>query len=231
MTRTALLGLLLALPMTMACSSKGGPASKSPEPGATTAVAKDDQACAKICQASEQCGDSPTTCNAKCEEWLVHRSRAGIATKAAACAVPKIQTACAEDATRGAARALVTCVDIAGRMELQRDKKSLFVAARAICERGARCGGGSKSDAAACTERLIATSPTPRGLGIFGAIRPEIVQDFASCMQSTACEGSTASCFAEMMGEEGSPEESAPEETAPPSKAPTTSDAPPSTKI
>jgi hypothetical protein len=189
----------------LACSSEGAPPAKSPAnqaEGSKTVAASDTDACNKICEASRACGDSTEECAHKCNSWLVERSRTGIARQTATCAVPRIENACAKDASRGAARALVNCVDDAGRTALSKDKKSLVVAAHAICARGARCGGGSQGDAAACVEKIMSSSPMPRGLGIFGATRPEIVKDFASCMDASPCDGSPAVCFAGMMGEE-----------------------------
>jgi hypothetical protein len=203
--QAALLGALLIGGVTTGCSSKGGPSARSPElagASAKSTAVDDASACAKICEASQACGDAPATCTHKCNAWLVERSRTGIARQTATCAVPRIESACAKDAARGAARALVNCVDEAGRTALRKDKQSLVVAAHAICARGARCGGGNSSDASACVDRMINSSPTPRGLGIFGAVRPEVVKDFASCMEASPCEGSPAACFAGMMGEE-----------------------------
>jgi hypothetical protein len=124
----------------------------------------------------------------------------------------------------------VNCVDDAGRTALRKDNKSLVVAAHAICARGARCGGGSQGDAATCVEKIMSSSPMPRGLGIFGATRPDIVKDFASCMDASPCEGSPAACFAGMMGEEvmEGDDEGPPPESAP---APSSSSSGPDTKI
>lgn len=189
----------------VACSSGGTPPAKSAsnEPAMQAkSAASDADACKKICDASRACGDSTEECTHKCNSWLVERSRTGIARQTATCAIPRIENACAQDASRGAARALVNCVDDAGRTALRKDKQSLVVAAHAICARGARCGGGNQGDAAACVDKIISSSPMPRGLGIFGATRPEIVKDFASCMDASPCDGSPAACFAGMMGEE-----------------------------
>lgn len=186
---------------TVGCSSKSNTAPAKSPVAQNGSPAVDVQACARICEASSACGDEKQACQSKCNDWLIERSRAGIAQQAATCAVPRIESACAAEATRGAARALVMCVDEAGRNALRNDKSTLLVAAKAICERGARCGGGSAEEAQACVARLASASPTPRGLGIFGAVKPGFVGQFASCMQSSDCSESAAGCFAAMMGE------------------------------
>ncbi|MGZ3421817.1 MAG: hypothetical protein ACXVEF_17995 [Polyangiales bacterium] len=215
--RAALASTLLVF----GCSEPSAPAPKTPQSGSQKTATDDASACDRICEASEACGDATPECTQKCNAWLVKRSRSGIARQTAACAVPRIERACANDASIGAARALVNCVDDAGRNALRNDNQALVVAVHAICERGARCGGGGQGDATACVDRVVKASPTPRGLGIFGAIRPEIVKDFASCMQKTSCNGSSAACFANMLGEdvvgpEGPSEE--PASTAPDTK-------------
>jgi hypothetical protein len=196
MMRSALLLLVLAL---FACSPKGPNETKV----AVNSGKGDSSACAEICDASAACGDAPQTCVSRCNEWLIRRSRPGIAKTAAACAVPRIDNACEKDTSRAAAKALVACVDDAGRDALRKDKTSLLTAARAICERGARCGGGSTKEAGKCVERITSQNPPPRGLGIFGAVKPELVEEFASCMQSSECGPGGAVCFGEMLGETG----------------------------
>lgn len=203
--RTALVLSVLALSASAACSPKA-----HPTPAVAAAHSNDASACSEICDASAACGDSPQSCVARCNEWLVRRSRPGIARTAAACAVPRIDSACESDAARAAAKALVSCVDDAGRATLRKDKSTLLVAARAICERGARCGGGSSKETTQCVERITRANPPPRGLGIFGAIKPELVEDFASCMQSSECGPGGAVCFGEMLGETGEEPEVAP---------------------
>lgn len=214
-----------------ACASQErGPASaKSPDStgGGPQAVANDRAACDDICSASAACGDEPKECLTRCQEWLVKRSRPGIASATAKCAVPRIDLACEEDAEKGAARALVMCVDQAGREELRGDKKALLTAARAICERGARCNGGDAGDAKLCVDKITASEPAPKGLGIFGAIRPEHVQQFASCMQTTECGPAAAVCFGEMLGEDVEEPDSAPAADEPP----VDTEAPGTTKI
>ena len=169
-------------------------------------AAADGDACQQICEASAACGDSPNTCAPRCNEWLVQRSRPGIAGAAARCAVPRIDSVCGEhDASKGAATALVACIDEAGRQALTRDNHSLLVAARAICERGVRSSddGHGDADTESCVER-ITVGNIPRGLGIFGAVKPELVERFASCMDTSECSGGSAgasSCFGEMLGE------------------------------
>ena len=172
----------------------------------------DGSACSKICQASAACGDTPEVCEPKCQDWLVARSRPGIATETALCAVPRIDGVCANhEYARAAATALVSCIDEAGRKTLATDKSSLFVAARAICERGARCNDASEEDAVKCVDKITSTNHIPRGLGIFGAMKPALVQRFAQCMSMSACgpEGGASACFGQMLGEEddGTPDE------------------------
>jgi hypothetical protein len=142
----------------------------------------------------------------------VKRSRPGIAGTTAKCAVPRIGDACEQEESRAAAKALVSCVDDAGRAALVKDKSTLLVAARAICERGARCGGPGV-DTSRCIERITKANPPPRGLGIFGAMKPDLVEDFADCMQSSECGPAGAACFGEMLGEESetSPDVAPPE--------------------
>ena len=194
----------------VACAPKG----RGDPSVATHKQSGDSSACSEICDASAACGDSPQTCVARCNEWLIRRSRPGIAKSAAACAVPRIDNACEKDASRAAAKALVACVDDAGRDALRKDKSTLLVAARAICERGARCGGGSANEASKCVDRIASANPPPRGLGIFGAIKPDLVKEFASCMESSACGPGGAVCFGEMLGESGeSHEHGAPDGT------------------
>lgn len=182
-----------------ACSPKGA----SDKVATAKSSSTDTSACSEICDASAACGDSPQTCVSRCNEWLIRRSRPGIARTAAACAVPRIDSACERDASRAAAKALVACVDDAGRAALGSDKSTLLIAARAICERGARCGGASSKEASTCVERITRANPPPRGLGIFGAIKPELVDDFASCMKTSECGPGGAVCFGEMLGETG----------------------------
>jgi len=201
-TRLAVLvgggGVLLLLG---ACSPKGDAAKAAAAPG--TAKVADGQACAQICDASAACGDTSNQCLSRCNEWLVKRSRPGIASATAKCAVPRIDDACSEDAAQGAARALVSCVDEAGRSALASDKKTLLVAARAICDRGVRCGGGSPKDASYCVQRIVGAPSTPKGLGIFGAIKPTLVSEFASCLQTSGCGPGGSECFGAMLGETG----------------------------
>lgn len=206
---TALLVAILAL----ACSPKGKGGNVAAAGGTGDATA-----CSEICDASAACGDSPQTCVARCNEWLIRRSRPGIAKTTAACAVPRIDNACEKDASRAAAKALVACVDDAGRDALRKDKSTLLVAARAICERGARCSGATANDATKCIDRIASSNPPPRGLGIFGAIKPELVEEFADCMQASECGPAGAACFGEMLGETGGMDEEAP--TEPPKATP-----------
>jgi len=199
----------------------------------------DAGACTKICEASAACGDAADVCVPKCQDWLVTRSRPGIAGETARCAVPRIDGVCANhEYARAAATALVSCIDEAGRKALAVDKTSLFVAARAICERGARCNDASDEDAANCVEKITATNHVPRGLGIFGAMKPALVQRFAQCMSMSACgpEGGASACFGEMLGEDDSTEPGDEDEgtpATPPPKKPPVEEAPetPGTKI
>ncbi len=200
--------------------------------GAASSPVTDTKACAQICDASAACGDTEERCLTRCTEWLVKRSRPGIASATARCAVPRIDDACGTDAARGAARALVSCVDEAGRTALVSDKKTLFVAARAICERGARCQGGSPTDANSCIQRIVNAPAAPKGLGIFGAIKPTLVTEFATCLQTSGCGQAGAVCFGSMLGEtgvEGPDDDEAPSVPPPEQPAPTT--APAGTKI
>lgn len=171
--------------------------------GPSMAPGADGDACGRICEASAACGDSSDRCMARCNEWLIKRSRPGIATATARCAVPRIDDACESEETRGAAHALVSCVDEAGRSALVSDKTTLVVAARAICERGARCSGGSVTEAAACVQRIVNAPAAPKGLGIFGAIKPALVSEFAACLQSSVCGAAGTACFGAMLGETG----------------------------
>ena len=173
--------------------------------GATTPKSEiaDGDACARICAASAACGDSLDACQPKCQDWLVERSRPGIASETARCAVPRIGGVCAShEYARAAATALVSCIDEAGRKALATDKTSLFIAARAICDRGARCNDASSEEAALCVDKI--TAKIPRGLGIFGAMKPALVQRFAQCMSMSECgaEDGASSCFGEMLGDE-----------------------------
>jgi hypothetical protein len=203
-----------------ACSpnGKGKPAAQvAASPGQS-----DVSACSQICDASAACGDSPMTCQSRCNEWLVKRSRPGIAGTAAKCAVPRIGNACEQEASRAAAKALVACVDDAGRQALTKDKSTLLVAARAICERGARCGDGGTKETTKCVDRIAAQNPPPRGLGIFGAMKPELVEDFAACMEMSECGEGGAVCFGEMLGESGDEAPAVPAPSAPPKEKETT---------
>jgi len=190
---------VLSLSVLAACSPKG----RGSDAKVAASGKSDVSACGEICDASAACGDSPMTCQSRCNEWLVKRSRPGIAGSAAKCAVPRIGNACEKDASRAAAKALVACVDDAGRKALVKDKSTLLVAARAICERGARCAGGGAKETSHCVDKIAAANPPPRGLGIFGAMKPELVEEFADCMQSSACGPGGAVCFGEMLGESG----------------------------
>jgi hypothetical protein len=207
------IAVLVTLMAIAGCSPKG----KGEARVAANNGKGDVAACSEICEASAACGDAPDVCRSRCNEWLVKRSRPGIAGVTAKCAVPRIDNACETDASRAAAKALVSCVDDAGRAALAKDKSTLLVAARAICERGARCGGGAGHETTSCVERITKQNPPPRGLGIFGAMRPEIVNDFASCMKSSECGAGGAVCFGEMLGESGEDSES-PEPSAPPTE-------------
>lgn len=165
----------------------------------------DANACARICEASAACGDSPEVCVPKCQDWLVARSRPGIASETAICAIPRIDGVCANhEYARAAATALVSCIDEAGRKALAVDRSSLFLAARAICDRGARCNDASDEEAALCVEKITAAGKIPRGLGIFGAMKPALVQRFARCMSQSECGPSAGGsvCFGEMLGED-----------------------------
>lgn len=216
------LAVVLSLVPAVACSPKG----KGETKVAATTGKSDVSACSEICDASAACGDSPATCEARCREWLVKRSRPGIAGTAARCAVPWIGNACEQEASRAAAKALVACVDDAGRQALVKDKSTLLVAARAICERGARCGGGGANETSHCVDRITGANPPPRGLGIFGAMKPELVSDFADCMQSSECGPGGAVCFGEMLGESGDAP-GAPESGGAPSRPPAETPPPP----
>ena len=182
-----------------------------------TAVAKappgdpiDANACEHICAASAACGDAPSTCEPKCRDWLVNRSRPGIATATAKCAVPRIDGVCAKhEYARAAASALVACIDEAGRAALKVDNRALVVAARAICDRGARCNDASEEDADRCVEKITFGNKVPKGLGIFGAIKPDLVERFASCMAESSCgsQSGASACFGEMLGEDDDEEQ------------------------
>lgn len=203
-TQAPALGCLLFLFASAAgCSPKRDAGAPAKLAGASSSPVADAEACAQICDASAACGDTNDRCMSRCTEWLVKRSRPGIASATAKCAVPRIDDACGGDAARGAARALVSCVDEAGRSALVSDKKTLLVAARAICERGARCTGGSSSDANHCIQRILGAPKTPKGLGIFGAIKPALVSEFATCLQTSGCGQAGAVCFGAMLGETG----------------------------
>lgn len=204
----------------LGCASHGAKGAK----GATAQEAPivDADACSHICTASTKCGDSQDACQAKCSDWLIARSRPGIAAATARCAVPRIDDVCAAESAgpRRAATALVSCIDEAGRDAIAEDNSSLLVAAMAICRRGARCNDRSEEDADNCVAKI--SHKIPRGLGIFGAIKPELVSQFADCMEESECgpEGDSESCFGEMLGEEpdssatpsGEPEEPSPVE-------------------
>lgn len=194
------LGLLVA--------GAGCASHKAGSPGAKVAKgdATDASACQTICAASAACGDAPEVCEPKCRDWLVTRSRPGIASATARCAVPRIDGVCADSQyARAAATALVACIDEAGRVALKKDHSALLVAARAICERGARCNDASPAEADQCVEKIAAAPRVPKGLGIFGAMKPALVQRFAACMADSTCgpSGGASSCFGEMLGEDG----------------------------
>ncbi len=184
----------------LACASSRGKAVARP-PGEPI----DTNACTHICAASAACGEAVEACEPKCRDWLVNRSRPGIATATAKCAVPRIDEAwrvgCSE---RAAASALVGCIDEAGKASLLVDREPLVLAARAICERGARCNNASLAEANRCVAKITDAPKIPKGLGIFGAIKPELVERFASCMASSQCgdNGGAGACFGEMLGEE-----------------------------
>jgi len=197
------------------CSSGSSPRAAS-QPESTKLGSLDDaSACEKICAASEACGDTVEACAPKCNAWLVERSPKGIAQQTAVCAVPRIERACIHESDVGAARALVTCVDEAGRNALKKNNANLVVAAHAICERGARCAGASEGDAAVCVQRIVNREKAPPGMGLFGAVRPDVVRDFAKCLQAVSCSGNPSVCFAGMMGEQ--PDDGEPQQTPPPS--------------
>ncbi|GAC1583631.1 MAG: hypothetical protein NVS3B20_13850 [Polyangiales bacterium] len=218
---------VIALLSLVGCSA-GRKVSSSQRAQASAVDTIDARACDRICEASAACGDSAQACAMKCNEWLVERSRPGIASAAAKCAVPRIDSVCEapDSTTKGAVGALVSCIDEAGRSALRHDNASLVVAARALCERGARCGEGGADDAEHCIQS-ISQSSIPRGLGIFGAIKPELVRRFAVCMGASDCgtNSGASACFGDMLGDrqrarrdnasmpEAAPE---PEESGPP---------------
>lgn len=205
------LASVLVLVSLSACSSGapkpaalgGAAAAPSARGGGPGAVLADGDACPRICAASASCGEDGA-CLVKCSDWLVTRGRPGIAAATANCAIGRIERACTrEPDPRVAAIALVTCIDEAGRVALQRDRRSLFVAARAICDRGARCGDGSKDDADACVAGMSGDELIPRGLGLFGAFKPELLAQFRKCMESSACTAENdVGCLGEMLGSE-----------------------------
>lgn len=179
----------------------------------------DTNACTHICAASAACGEAVESCEPKCRDWLVNRSRPGIATATAKCAVPRIDDACTARAyERAAATALVGCIDEAGTASLLVDREPLLVAARAICERGARCNDASPDDADRCISKIADAPRIPKGLGIFGAIKPELVERFADCMATSQCgdSGGAGACFGEMLGEDESGPGPQPKGTKPP---------------
>jgi hypothetical protein len=209
MQRSALavsLACLASLTMTVAACSSGSPPKAAQAPAAPAArgggpTVTDGDACPKICAASESCGGDDA-CQRKCSDWLITRGRPGIAAATATCAIGRIERACTrEPDPRVAAVALVTCIDEAGRAALKGDRRALFVAARAICDRGARCGDGSKDDADECVQGMAEGERIPRGLGLFGAFKPEILADFRKCMDTTACTAENdVGCLGEMLG-------------------------------
>lgn len=227
MGRCALLFAMVGLLGLSGCaSSKRATTAKAPAGDPI-----DANACEHICAASAACGDAPSTCEPKCRDWLVARSRPGIATATAKCAVPRIDGACAKhEYAHTAASALVACIDEAGRAALKVDNSALVVAARAICQRGARCNDASEEDADRCVEKITFANKVPKGLGIFGAIKPSLVERFASCMAESACgsQSGASACFGEMLGEEDDDDNGDGDEAQPP--APKVPEGP-STKI
>jgi hypothetical protein len=230
--------IVAAATLAIACTShKGATNGKG-----GTAVA-DGSACAKICEASAACGDTPEVCEPKCQDWLVARARPGIATETALCAVPRIDGVCANhEYARAAATALVSCIDEAGRKALASDKTSLFVAARAICEHSVRCNDDPDDPhpeemTVNCVDKITNAKRIPRGLGIFGAMKPALVQRFAQCMAMSACGpgGGASACFGEMLGEEddGTPDDDDESPATPPTAKPPVEEQPetPGTKI
>ena len=174
-----------------------------------TGDSTDASACQSICAASAACGDAPEVCEPKCRDWLVTRARPGIASATARCAVPRIDGVCVDSQyARAAASALVACIDEAGRGALRKDQTALLLAARAICERGARCNDASSEEADQCVEKITVAPRVPKGLGIFGAMKPALVQQFAACMADSTCgpSGGASSCFGEMLGEDSGDE-------------------------
>lgn len=161
----------------------------------------DAEACSHICASSAACGDSKVSCQPKCNDWLVSRSRKGVAKAVAQCAVPRIDNACSDNNVTGASAAeeLVSCIGEVGRRALAQDRSPLLVAGRAICNRDSRCGGGTPEEAKACYLKLT-SGRLHDGMLIFGAMKPELVQRFATCMDTTDCADDTA-CFGEMLGE------------------------------
>jgi hypothetical protein len=229
MRRSALVVILAGIVVASGCASSKKTAVAKAPPGDPI----DANACEHICAASAACGDAPSTCEPKCRDWLVTRSRPGIATATAKCAVPRIDGVCAKhEYARAAASALVACIDEAGRAALKVDNSALLVAARAICDRGARCNDASEEDADRCVEKITYGNKVPKGLGIFGAIKPDLVERFASCMAESPCGSQTgaSACFGEMLGEDDDESvDDGGDEAAPPPPKPTAE--PPGTKI
>jgi hypothetical protein len=225
--------IVVAATFAIACTSHKGATN-----GKGGTVVADGSACAKICEASAACGDTPEVCEPKCQDWLVARARPGIATETALCAVPRIDGVCANAETaRVAATALVSCIDEAGRKALAKDKTSLFVAARAICEHSVRCNDAPEEKTVECVQQITNSKRIPRGLGIFGAMKPALVERFAQCMAMSACGpgGGASACFGEMLGEEddGTPDEDDETPATPPNGKPPVEEQPetPGTKI
>jgi hypothetical protein len=191
---------LVALPA-LGCSSSPKPIAGPPKEAVAEVVATDNEACDRICTSSVACGDSQQVCKPKCNDWLVSRSRKGVARAVARCAIPRIDSTCAEHGSGSASEELVACIGEVGRKALGEDRSPLLIAGRAICNRDSRCAGGTAEDARACYSKLTSGS-VHDGLLIFGAIKPALVERFAACMDESECQDD-AGCFGQMLGEPG----------------------------
>lgn len=213
---------LLASAATLAgCpSSARGPSDDAASDGA--------DACRAICRAGRACSSATgRECRAACDKILASRVREGLSEAIADCATPRIERACGDGAGEDAmSEALVRCIDKAGRDALANDDAPMQVAARALCGHEARCNSGTRREERKCVGAMVEKSSTTEGFGFFGALRPELVDEFATCISDAECDESRATdpCFHRLVGLSTAPAEARP---TPPAHAPTPRRPPP----
>jgi hypothetical protein len=169
------------------------------------AVAESADACRAICRATRECSSTPAReCREACDKVLSSRVRDGLATAIADCAAPRIRRACGDDGGGDDAMsaAIVRCIDEAGRDALANDDAPMRLVARALCGREARCSSASRREERTCVGAMVEKSTTTEGFGFFGALKPELVDEFATCISDAECEESSATepCFHRLVG-------------------------------